>query len=271
MVRMRFLRLALFTIVPFIFLASLNAEEVKETVIAAHNFNLRHNNVDMVNRHQGVGEFTVADIQFKKWLNVPEDLAHVDAMIGLTATGEVIHVIQFEGRKVARILSGNKTFKDIAISADGLLFAVDLENNLQIFDNSKWIKSPAFKLFKLGLTLWTTTTAIVTATSFAIYEILSDQPMHHLFLLTSGVSAISSGLSTALMSAIRYGDLNEYTDGFVKTNYEIENGKDSFAAQVQGINSNGGFQKFKHNFGAACASDFLPRPGNGAHTLKRIF
>jgi hypothetical protein len=249
-----------------IFSTSSYAQEVFET----HNFILRHNDVDMVNRNQRFGEFTVADITFKKWLTVPESLANIDTDIGISKAGEVIQIVTLKTadgveRKIARRLSGNKKFEDLVITDDGLLIARDAENRLYAFDNRYWLKSPMLKLFVKGLSVWTVTTATVAMGALVAYELIPAEPNHMLFALITGTSAFASGLSTALASAIRFDDLNQHTNGFINTGKRIESGRESMALQVQGMLASGYFSKFNSDLTVGCANSFLPRPGNGAH------
>lgn len=239
-------------------------------ILTTYNWVTRYNNVDIITRNQGIGTFTVANLRLVRWLNVPEQLTDVDAVIGVTEDGQVFHVAflnierevrgfkKKERRTVARRLSGTLAIKDVMMTENGALVAIDHRNELLVFDQSQWQRSPVREMFVSGVTNWTFATGILAyagATAF----LSTPDPSLALFSIWTGMSSVSYALSVALMKAMQFDHLNQYTNGFHALGLYV-NDIEPKVLQLERYQPSIDLASFGGSWPAGCAEGFLPRP-----------
>lgn len=145
----------------------------------------------------------------------------VSSTVGLTEDGRIFHVIRFNERTIARLLSGTDKYADFQLSNKGRLISWNEKGESFFYSANLWMTSPKKLIYKRWLKLWGYTSAgaiglkmILLGDYYFPMEILGynfNFPMLELFF--SSATAMSSGF--AMLS--RYEHENTYPNGFTRT------------------------------------------------------
>lgn len=196
-------------------------------IATAQNTMLTFKDVEVFRRNNGIGLQQVGEIQFEKWIEVGSEEEFnngIHSYIGLTKEAKVYHLIQWKNRKIARLLSGVKSIKDIYLSNKETLIAVDQNDHMLMYLHSLWLRSPAAS----AKALWLKTTLIGSAAAVTALSLLFPELMNMGYdtgLFTVPIPPVFLSTSIALqsffMALIHYEYLNNNPDGFTDAYFEL--------------------------------------------------
>lgn len=179
---------------------------------------LSFRNVEVFRRNNNIGQQQVGDIHFTQWFEVGSADEHVSSFIGMTSEGHVYHLIQWKDRRVARLLSGERQFKEILMRDGYTLAGLDTQDNLLFYSPSKWLLSPLKSTVKQGLAY----TAVGSGAAAAVLAFFFPDLMSMGFdlgFVTAPIAPLfitsSIGFQTFFVMLMRYERLNTFPDGFV--------------------------------------------------------
>ena len=202
---MRFLLLAYLIISSIKSFATANCGQA---LAEARPLNFRQ--VEIYRRNNNVGQQQVGDLHFKTWFEVGPFTEGVSNFIGMTEDGHIYHLISWQDRKIARLLSGQRVFKSIYLRDGHLLTATDQNDNLLFYSPSTWLTSPLKSLMQKGLTY----TVAGSATAVAVLSFLFPDLMSMQLAPVITTSAVA--FSTFFAMVQRYDRLNTFPDGFIE-------------------------------------------------------
>ncbi len=178
---------------------------------------LTADNTEVFRRNNNIGIQQNGSIRLEKWIELkpyPEDSYN---FVGITRDGRIYHLIDWHGeRRIARLLGGQKTFKDLFVVNDSILGAIDFQGRVYFYSPARWAQSPRRETVKRGLKIWSGITFIVTSGLYlihpeAVHWNINAIPLPPVFI------ALASGLQTGLVILNRYDHFNTFPDGFIKT------------------------------------------------------
>lgn len=194
--------------------AQINAVELCERT-------LTFKNVEVFRRNNNLGQQQIGDINLEKWFEIGPLVEGLSNYIGLTKEGKVYHLVQWKDRKIARLLSGKRQIKEISLSEEGLLKAIDDKNERLVYSAAKWNYSPARMLLKKVVTMTSAVTASSTAVLALIFPEVMDMGLHISELTLPFIPVLiasATAMETAFFQVNRFDQMNTYTDGFVSLN-----------------------------------------------------
>ena len=179
---------------------------------------LNFRNVEVFRRNNTVGLQQKGELNFEKWFEVGPESKEVVGFIGLTKDGRVYHVLQWKTRRIAYLLSGVRTIKDIYLDNKERLIVVDQKNQVWLYSPSKWLSSPVKSIVAKGVAMTTAGSAAIWGTLAIFFpDLIQSSPLVPTFL------SISIGFQTFFTMLTRYEYLNNQPDGFVSldSGYEV--------------------------------------------------
>ncbi len=221
--RLQFILISLL-VVNFKTFATQNCENYlsPEYVLFNHQNSISFSDVEVYRKNNNLGPQQNGLIKFKSWFELTFEFVNTDevaSIIGLTENGRIYHLIKFNDRTIARLLSGHKIFKLLEVSNKGRILAIDENENFYFYSSQLWNLPLKKIILKKWFKLWGLTSfgAISATTLFLndyaftteIFGFGVELPI--LEVLFSSVAAMSSGF--AMLS--KYEDMNTYPDGFV--------------------------------------------------------
>lgn len=208
-----------FSFLVFLFTLSANALATSSaaqtcTFALAEKRPIEFKNVEVFRRNNNVGQQQVGDLTFEQWFSVGPFAENVENFIGLTKDGHIYHLVKWNNRTVARLLSGHRIFKEIYLRDGRILSAENEKKQILFYSPSAWLTSPKKAVLKHGFLSAVGSAAAISAISFVYPDFLT---MDYAQLVAgSGI-----GLQTFLLMLVRYDYLNTFPDGFVETPHLI--------------------------------------------------
>ncbi|MBX3022226.1 MAG: hypothetical protein KF799_11180 [Bdellovibrionales bacterium] len=185
---------------------------------AAQERTLSFRDTEVFRRNNDFGMQQQGDLHFDQWFDLPTGLRTVESFLGLNSEGRIYHVVQWQGRRIARLLSGRLNFKKIWLGTDKILVAADANDRVYLFSPQMWMKPAGKGKVMQSMLIWAATTAAVTAgTAFATDVTMQEWP---LFL---SAIATTSGLNSMFIAIYRFDRDNTFPNGFVPTNLSAAN------------------------------------------------
>lgn len=171
---------------------------------------LSFRNVEVFRRNNTVGLQQKGELIFEKWFEVGPESKEVVGFIGLTKEGRVYHLLQWKNRRIAYLLSGVRTIKDIFLDNEERLIAVDQNNQVWLYSPSKWLSSPLRFITQKGMAITVAGSAALWGTLAIFFpELIQSSPLVPAFL------SVSIGFQTFFTMLARYEHLNNQPDGFI--------------------------------------------------------
>lgn len=202
----------------FILSVSLNSFAKNDCTLAlASQSPLLFRNVEVFRRNNNIGLQQVGDIRFKEWFEVGPFVDGVSNFIGLTDEGSIYHLVQWQNRRVARLLSGEKKFQSIHFQNNSELKARDESGQLLTYSAIKWLTSPVKSIVKEGLTITAIGSATAVATLAYFFPDVMAMGFDTAFFKIPIMPVFLSGsiaFQTFFVMLFRYERLNTFPDGF---------------------------------------------------------
>ncbi|MCB0362896.1 MAG: hypothetical protein KDD35_09240 [Bdellovibrionales bacterium] len=191
--------------------------------------------VEVFRRNNSVGLQQLGTLTLKQWIRIENPLSDkLSQYIGLTKEGSVYHLVNWQDRHIARLLSGEKKFTDLVWAKPNSLIAIDSHGYLHFYSGAKWLFSPLKKLIRKGFINWT----LVTSTlSLSLHYILQTSlgpgvDIPSLSLPMIGVLVYPASTMLTGFGIIRkFEHQNTFPDGFVPLNLKYTD-KDSLRSAL---------------------------------------
>lgn len=178
--------------------------------------------VEVYRKNNNYGPQQNGNIKFKLRYDLSYEFQNPNlaaSAVGLTPEGRIYHIVEFNNRTIARLLSGHHIITNIEVTNKGRILALDDKGNFYLYSPQKWNAPLKRLILKRWFKLWgLTSLGAVVAKNILLHdfffstEILGfavQLPMLELFF--SGAAAMSSGF--AMLS--KYEDMITYPNGLI--------------------------------------------------------
>ncbi len=197
-----------------------------ETILYSNQNPLSFSQVEVFRRNNDIGLQQQGEIKLVQWSELTFEFGpqsdgdfEVANIIGLSEKGQLFHLIKFENRTIARLLSGDLYIDEFQLSNKGRLLAWNSYGESLIYRPELWNKSPRKKVLQTWLKYWGLTTTTVVAgkliflpdINFTVEVWSYNMPLPMFEFFISSVVGLSSGF--AMLS--KYEHHNTYPNGFV--------------------------------------------------------
>jgi hypothetical protein len=197
-----------------------------ESLVYLNENPITFSQVEVFRRNNDIGIQQKGEMHFEQWseltfeyLNTELDHEEVANIIGRTPDGRIYHLIKYQQRTLARLLSGDMRFTHFELSNKGRLVAWNDQGQSWAYSPELWSLSPKKTVLKTWAKLWGLTTAPLVLGKIILIEDFNFQteilgmslslPLIEIFM--ASVVAMSSGF--AMLS--KYEHLNTYPNGFI--------------------------------------------------------
>ena len=182
------------------------------------------NNVDVFRQNNNIGPQQRGKLRLEKWIDFTLDFEYkstANSAIGLTAEGQLYHVVTFEGRTIARLLNGQEQFKDFKMLESGEIIVLDVRDRTQVYFPHLWETSPKKVVMKKGLMYWGLSSAVTIGAKLALVGSTGTVPLMEISQFTVGIPILetmiiaTAGMNTGLVMANKYYHMISYPNGFI--------------------------------------------------------
>lgn len=206
------------------------AENVSDQVVwnSTQIFPRVFQGVEVFRRNNDIGIQQLGELKLTQWVETHFINNKIQSLVGLSQEGRVFQVVHYgPQRTIARLLSGQQSFKEIYMSEKGQLFAVKSDGSVHAYLSNKWAQSPLRKIIKDAGKLWLATSLSLVALTKSFTEssemiVLVESTLANFTALDLTISAATL-LSVTLNMSNRFQSLNTLPDGFTKTSFTKAN------------------------------------------------
>lgn len=224
---------------------------------------LTFRNVQIVRQNESFGLHVEENVTLKSWIPISDD-----SYLGVDKKGRVLNVLKLSDRVIAKLLSGYHVMRQVYISENDALIAIDEAG--MVFQYDPELRAKKFPVFRHWAKLTGISTCLVSGALLGLHW---SPELSWQVLIPIAQSAFSAGMVSAFISLTKFEKFNDHPNGFISTgitvskrnveisdsgrfeyNFETDKGPMNLEELVKTIDA-----KMGNKFEVSCEDELIPR------------